>query len=228
MSARVRCVPEKGGALRNQSTEGRRLGVAAAICGVVLVAPLLLVQSTSSNASRPPSSGHGAASPRERAPTQGRAIGVKLRSHLVVYQAPNATTTTTTPPPPTSTATPPPPTTTTTAPPAPPAHTVTTAPAHTVVAPPPPTTTTTAPPPASTQVGQATWYSAASAGMCASPTLSFGTVLTVTNSATGASTRCTVDDREGAGYPRVVDMSPSDFSQIASLSQGVVEVTISW
>jgi hypothetical protein len=57
--------------------------------------------------------------------------------------------------------------------------------------------------------------------MCASPALPFGTVLTVTNNATGASTTCTVDDREGAGYP-------AGFAQIADLSQGVVEVTISW
>jgi rare lipoprotein A len=64
--------------------------------------------------------------------------------------------------------------------------------------------------------------------MCASPTLPFGTVLTVTNSATGASTTCTVDDREQAGFPRVVDMSPSGFAQLADPSQGVVDVTISW
>ena len=37
--------------------------------------------------------------------------------------------------------------------------------------------------------------------MCASPTLPFGTVITVVNNATGVSTTCTVDDREGAGYP---------------------------
>jgi rare lipoprotein A (peptidoglycan hydrolase) len=64
--------------------------------------------------------------------------------------------------------------------------------------------------------------------MCASPTLPFGTVLTVTNDVTGASTTCTVDDREAAGYPRVVDMSYSGFSQLADPSQGVVDVTISW
>ena len=64
--------------------------------------------------------------------------------------------------------------------------------------------------------------------MCASPSLPFGTVLTVTNDATDASTTCTVDDREGAGYPRVVDMSPEGFAQIADLGEGVVEVTISW
>jgi rare lipoprotein A len=64
--------------------------------------------------------------------------------------------------------------------------------------------------------------------MCASPTLPFGTVLRVTNAATGASTTCTVDDREQAGFPRVVDMSPSGFAQLADPSQGVVDVTISW
>ena len=64
--------------------------------------------------------------------------------------------------------------------------------------------------------------------MCASPTLPFGTVLTVVNSATGASTVCRVDDREDSGYPRVVDLSPEGFSQIADTSQGVVDVTISW
>jgi rare lipoprotein A len=64
--------------------------------------------------------------------------------------------------------------------------------------------------------------------MCASPTLPFGTVLTVTNVATGASTTCTVDDREQAGYPRVVDLSPSGFAQLADPGQGVVDVTISW
>ena len=76
--------------------------------------------------------------------------------------------------------------------------------------------------------GDATWYGAAPAGYCASPTLSFGTVLTVVNNATGASTVCTVDDREAAGYPRVVDLSPEGFAQIADTSQGVVDVTISW
>ena len=76
--------------------------------------------------------------------------------------------------------------------------------------------------------GQATWYAAAPPGRCASPTLPFGTVLTVTNVDTGASTTCTVDDREQAGYPRVVDMSPSGFAQLADPRLGVVDVTISW
>ena len=92
----------------------------------------------------------------------------------------------------------------------------------------PPQTTTTTSQPRNRESGQATWYSAAPSGYCASPTLSFGTVLTVVNDATGASTVCTVDDREAAGYPRVVDLSPEGFAQIADPNQGVVEVTISW
>jgi hypothetical protein len=44
--------PEKGGALRKQSTLGRRLGVAAALCVGVFAAPLLLLQHGSAHASR--------------------------------------------------------------------------------------------------------------------------------------------------------------------------------
>ena len=40
--------PKKGGALRNQSTGGRRLGVAAALCGALVGAPLLLLHSSAS------------------------------------------------------------------------------------------------------------------------------------------------------------------------------------
>ncbi len=136
-----------------------------------------------------------------------------MPSHLVAYQAPTTTSTTA-------------PTTTTTAPPT----TTTEPPTTTTTAPPsPPTTTTTAAPAATNhESGQATWYSEAPAGKCASPTLPFGTVLTVVNNATGASTVCQVDDREDSGYPRVVDLSPEGFSQIANTSQGVVDVTISW
>jgi rare lipoprotein A (peptidoglycan hydrolase) len=111
-----------------------------------------------------------------------------------------------------------PPTTSTTSPPT---TTTTTRPVPT-------TTTTTRPARTNSEVGDATWYAAAPAGYCASPTLPFGTVLTVVNNATDASTVCTVDDREEAGYPRVVDLSPEGFSQIADTNRGVVDVTISW
>jgi hypothetical protein len=128
---------------------------------------------------------------------------VVLPSHLVAYSAPTPTTI---------------------------------APVTPVTSPPPVVTTTTLPPaPAeqamvvdNTEHGQATWYGAAPPGKCASPTLPFGTVLTVVNDANGASTVCVVDDREAAGYPRVVDLSYWGFSQLADPSQGVVDVTISW
>jgi rare lipoprotein A (peptidoglycan hydrolase) len=53
-------------------------------------------------------------------------------------------------------------------------------------------------------------------------------VLNVTDIETGARTTCVVDDREQAGYPRVVDMSPSGFAQLADPRHGVVDVTITW
>jgi rare lipoprotein A (peptidoglycan hydrolase) len=58
--------------------------------------------------------------------------------------------------------------------------------------------------------------------------LPFGTVLQVVDDATGASITCTVDDREATDNGRVVDLSPTNFSQLAALTQGVIEVTISW
>jgi rare lipoprotein A (peptidoglycan hydrolase) len=176
-------------------------------------APLLLLHSNAAHASRPEAAApveHGAQ--KDAVDPASHSDTVNLPSHLVAYHAPGATTTTTAP----ATTTTLPPTTTTTSPPT----TTTTSP--------PTTTTTTRPAPTNREVGDATWYAAAPAGYCASPTLSFGTVLTVVNDATGATTVCTVDDREAAGYPRVVDLSPEGFDQIADTSQGVVQVTISW
>jgi rare lipoprotein A (peptidoglycan hydrolase) len=76
--------------------------------------------------------------------------------------------------------------------------------------------------------GVATWYAAAPPGRCASPWLPFGTVLSVNELATGASITCVVDDREAAGYPHVVDLSPSGFEALAPLGQGTIEVAVSW
>ena len=95
------------------------------------------------------------------------------------------------------------------------------------------TTTTDPPPPTPDVVGQtergiASWYPEALPGRCASTWLPFGTVLTVTNDATGASTTCLVDDRETAHYPRIVDLSYSGFAQLDPPSVGLVNVTISW
>jgi hypothetical protein len=194
------------------------------VCGALFFAPLLLLHNGTARASQTEAARHDHDASKAVVYPASRRDKVDPPSHLVAFSAPTTATSTTAPPVTTSTAAPatattvPVPVTTTTAPPPPP--------------PPPPTTTTTAPPPppapAHSQAGDATWYSAAPAGYCASPTLPFGTVLTVVNTGTGASTQCTVDDREGAGYPRVVDLSPEGFSQIAGLNQGVVHVTISW
>ena len=193
------------------------------VCGALFGLPLLLLQNTAAHAARVASAASAVHHGKKVYPSS-HLSGVELRSHLVAYQkAATATTTalpttTTTTAPALATTTTVPPTTTTTQPPPPPTTTTTT------------TTTTTAPPPVDTssEVGDATWYAEAPDGYCASPTLPFGTVLTVTNNDTGASTTCTVDDREAAGYPHVVDMSPEGFSQLAPLGQGVMDVTIAW
>jgi rare lipoprotein A (peptidoglycan hydrolase) len=118
---------------------------------------------------------------------------------------------------PTTTTAPPP--TTTTAPPA----TTTTTERPAVV-----TTTTTAAGPTNTATGLATWYAAAPPGYCASTSLPFGTVLTITDDATGGVITCKVDDRETAGPPHLVDLSPAGFSALEPLSQGVITVTVTW
>ncbi|MHB1710992.1 MAG: septal ring lytic transglycosylase RlpA family protein, partial [Acidimicrobiales bacterium] len=84
-----------------------------------------------------------------------------------------------------------------------------------------------APAPAHTATGVVSYYNAP-AGTCASPTLPFGTVVTVTNPANGATVRCTVDDRE-ADTQRQLDLATATFAQIAPLSQGVInDAELSW
>ncbi len=115
--------------------------------------------------------------------------------------------------------------------PTPPAPTTTVAPvppvASPAAAPKPVTAPASTPPPAHGASGLASWYGSP-AGTCASPTLAFGTVVTVTDVASGASVRCTVDDREAHNPGRVVDLAPATFSQLASLGVGVIEVRLSW
>ena len=88
----------------------------------------------------------------------------------------------------------------------------------------PPTTTA---PPTNTLEGEASWYPAP-AGTCASPTLPFGIMLTVTDDATGASVHCLVDDREAHNEGRVVDLAEATFAELADPGTGVIEVTLSW
>ena len=77
------------------------------------------------------------------------------------------------------------------------------------------------------RVGVATWYSYIP-GQCASHTLPFGTHLTVEDLQNGKSIMCVVTDREGAGGTRVVDLSETQFAELAPLSTGVIPVRVTW
>ncbi|HEX5265255.1 MAG TPA: septal ring lytic transglycosylase RlpA family protein [Acidimicrobiales bacterium] len=90
-----------------------------------------------------------------------------------------------------------------------------------------PSTTTTSRSSSNSETGSASWYQAP-AGTCAHPSLPFGTVVTVTNLANGATTKCRVEDRGPYAGGRIIDLSESTFSQIASTSQGVIQVRIEW
>jgi hypothetical protein len=101
---------------------------------------------------------------------------------------------------------------------------------HDPTVPVPTTTTTTLPPPLPVygMMGLASWYPEARLGYCASPYLLFGTVVTVTDEATGASIRCTVDDRQARNPGRVVDLSYEGFAELAYPSRGLIEVHLTW
>ncbi|MCU1377551.1 MAG: hypothetical protein JWN29_534 [Acidimicrobiales bacterium] len=88
-------------------------------------------------------------------------------------------------------------------------------------------TTTTTPPADGTQSGKASWYDH-QAGICAHKTLPFGTVVTVTNTANGKSTRCTVGDRGPYVDGWVIDLNPREFEQLAPRSTGVISVRLTW
>jgi hypothetical protein len=120
-----------------------------------------------------------------------------------------------------------PPVTTTTAP-APTTTSAPPAPTTTTSAPPPPTTTTAPAPVSAQRVGVVTYYDdPGGPGTCASPGLPFGTVVTVTNPANGATARCRVNDRE-ADTARQIDLDTASFAEIAPLSQGVIYADLSW
>jgi hypothetical protein len=80
---------------------------------------------------------------------------------------------------------------------------------------------------AQSMTGQASWYYVSSDLTAASPWLPFGTQVTVTNQATGASVTVVINDRGPFGG-RIIDLSESAFSRIAPLGQGVAEVRIAW
>lgn len=91
--------------------------------------------------------------------------------------------------------------------------------------------TTTIPPvktnPNDYRIGVATWYSYIP-GHCATWFLPYGTHVNVTDLATGRVITCIVTDKEAARGDRVVDLSETQFSQLAPLGQGVIRVKVSW
>jgi rare lipoprotein A (peptidoglycan hydrolase) len=77
------------------------------------------------------------------------------------------------------------------------------------------------------RIGVATWYSYFP-GRCATSYLPFGTRIHVRDLATGKTINCVVTDREGRGDGRVVDLSETQFAELAPLWRGVVRVKVSW
>jgi hypothetical protein len=102
-------------------------------------------------------------------------------------------------------------------------------PVTTITAAPP---TTAAPDPGpplegNAEEGGASWYDSTPGG-CAHRSLPFGTVVTITNLATGATATCTVNDRGPYGAGRIIDLDRSVFAQLADPSAGVINARISW
>ena len=75
--------------------------------------------------------------------------------------------------------------------------------------------------------GEATWYSYVP-GRCATFFLPMGTVVTVRDLATGRTISCTVTDHEDAGPSHIIDLSETQFAELAPLPQGVIRVRVTW
>ena len=77
------------------------------------------------------------------------------------------------------------------------------------------------------RVGVATWYSYIP-GQCATWYLPRGTRINVEDLKTGKVISCVVTDREAARGNRVVDLSETQFAELAPLGVGVVPVRVTW
>jgi hypothetical protein len=77
------------------------------------------------------------------------------------------------------------------------------------------------------RVGVATWYSY-TPGQCATWYLPRGTRINVENIKTGKVISCVATDREGARGNRVVDLSETQFAELAPLGVGVLPVRVTW
>ncbi len=94
-------------------------------------------------------------------------------------------------------------------------------------APAPPPKAHAAPAIRGSESGQASWYQY-TPGTCAHRTLAFGTIVTVTNVGTGASTTCRVADRGPYVTGRIIDLEQGVFSLIANPASGAIDVRITW
>ena len=82
---------------------------------------------------------------------------------------------------------------------------------------------------ATTQRGEASWYDPPWSGLTAAhPWLPFGTLVTVTDRATGRSVTVVIDDRGPFGPGRIIDLSPEAFAQLAPIGRGVLDVELDW
>ena len=77
------------------------------------------------------------------------------------------------------------------------------------------------------RVGIATWYSYFP-GRCATSYLPFGTRITIRDLSSGRVIHCVVTDRQPVSANRVVDLSETQFRELAPLWRGVVRVKVSW
>lgn len=78
-----------------------------------------------------------------------------------------------------------------------------------------------------TQSGKASWYEIQD-GTCAHVRLPKGTLVRVVNVANAKEVTCRVADRGPFLSGRIIDLDLQSFQKIASSSQGVVDVRISW
>ena len=219
---------EKGGALRTENDVMRRVAFAL-VGGAAMVGVPLVLLASPATAGRRVQTVVAASRPARAAPTAAlvrflRPLAVvRMQSVRATTSATATTTTTTTAAAPVSaptTATAP----STAAAPVPAPATASTDAAPAPAIPPAPVVT-----PAESATGIATWYGTSPLPTgCASPTLSFGTVVNITDDATGGTATCVVDDREPYHPGRVLDLSYTVFSELASPTAGVVTVTITW
>ncbi len=81
-----------------------------------------------------------------------------------------------------------------------------------------------------TRVGPVSWYDLGCTGLtAASPSLPYGTRVTVTNPANGRQVTVVIDDRGPWGDGRILDLCQPAFAQIAPLGQGVISAArLSW